>query len=107
MIVKLLLLGAAVLVSSTALGADGSDQKEVRVADFGAIGDGVADDSAAIRAALGSARKGSTVIFDSGKTYLVRRMLVVKQRGLKLKGYGATVKFIVEDGEYGDGPGAK
>lgn len=60
----------------------------VSVKDFGAVGDGVADDTAAIQAALDAAPEGSAVYFPNG-TYIISSALIV-DKAITL---------------YGDGPG--
>ena len=57
----------------------------------GAIGDGVANDSAAIAKAITTAGVGGSVTFTDGKTYLVDRQLTLLT-GQTVIGYGATIK---------------
>jgi hypothetical protein len=59
------------------------------VKDFGAIGDGVSDDTKALEKAVQSASPGATLVFEPGKTYLKRRLLQIRVPGLVLWGYGA------------------
>ena len=59
------------------------------VKDFGAIGDGVSDDTKALETAVQSAPPGATLVFEPGKTYLKRRLLQIRVPGLVLWGYGA------------------
>jgi Pectate lyase superfamily protein len=63
---------------------------QVSVASFGAVGDGVTDDSAAIQAAIDSAPVGSTLTFTAGKTYLLNTGLVVN-KAININGNGATL----------------
>jgi hypothetical protein len=58
---------------------------------FGAMGDGVTDDSTAINRALQAAGEGAVIEFTPGKTYLINRMLSY-EAGQTLSGYGATIK---------------
>lgn len=67
----------------------------VYVRDFGAVGDGQTDDSDAIKRAIQSLSSGGTVVFDSGKTYLKRKLITVKKSGVKLWGYGSTIYSYV------------
>lgn len=57
------------------------------VKDFGAIGDGVADDTAAINTAITAAPSGSEVFFPAG-TYLVSTSVLINKK-VKLRGAGA------------------
>ena len=61
----------------------------VSVKDFGAVGNGVADDTLAIQAAL-TAAAGKTVVFPDGATYLVASGLSVPANTI-ISGYGATL----------------
>ena len=59
-------------------------QDTVSVKDFGAVGDGVADDTAAIQAAIDT---GKTVVIPAGN-YLINTALVVPQNYLNVVGQG-------------------
>ena len=58
----------------------------VSVKDFGAKGDGVTDDTAAINAAIASATSGGIILFPNG-TYLVTSQIVVTAK-VKFVGFG-------------------
>jgi len=64
----------------------------VSVKDFGAVGNGVADDTAAIQAAINyvASLGGGVVYFPSG-TYLVSAAVTITSNGLALVGCGLTV----------------
>ena len=73
-------------------------QERVSVKDFGAVGDGVTDDTAAIQAAIDSMTSGGTLLFPPA-TYLVSENAsnnwCVRNNGLDgitIIGYGATLK---------------
>lgn len=61
----------------------------VSVRDYGAVGDGVTDDTAAVQAALTT---GESVSFEPGKTYLVGPLTYTKAGGVIL-GNGATIRL--------------
>jgi parallel beta-helix repeat protein len=61
--------------------------KVVNVKDFGAKGDGVSDDTAAIQAAINAAVSGTTISFPRG-TYNVSNFVVKKRSGLSFVGDG-------------------
>ncbi len=61
----------------------------VNVKDFGAVGDGVADDTAAIQAAV-NASQGKTLIGVSGETYLIRDQIVIPSN-ITIDWQGATI----------------
>ena len=61
--------------------------KVVNVKSFGAKGDGVADDTAAIQAAINAAQVGETIYFPSG-TYDVSNFVVKNRSGLSFIGEG-------------------
>lgn len=63
----------------------------VSVLDYGAIGDGTTDDTAAVQAALDSG--ALSVVFPSGYTYLVNGGLDVTTNGQRISAYGATIKL--------------
>jgi hypothetical protein len=62
----------------------------VNVKDYGAAGDGSADDTAAIQSAIDSASYGATVAFPAG-TYLVSAPIVMTG-GLSYLSYGAVIR---------------
>jgi hypothetical protein len=74
-------------------------RERVSVADFGEVGNGIADDSAAIRAAVAEivARGGGELWFTPGKTYKVwaadtdRLMDFRGATGIRVRGNGATI----------------
>jgi hypothetical protein len=53
-------------------------QETVSVKDFGAVGDGVADDTAAIQAAIDAAGSGGSLYFPSGEYYCASQLTVNK-----------------------------
>jgi len=63
----------------------------VNVDDFGAVGDGAADDTTAIQAALNSGSK--SIIFANGKTYLVNGGLTYTETNSFIDATGATIKL--------------
>lgn len=67
---------------------------EIDVADHGAVGDGAADDSAALQSALATVgANGGTLVFASGQTYLVSDLLeLVGASNFGIRGNGATLK---------------
>jgi hypothetical protein len=76
-------------------------REEVSVKDFGAVGDGVADDTAAIQAAINFAFTGSTNEFNGGAVYFpkgrykVSAPIVLFRRGIHLYGEGrGSIIFI-------------
>lgn len=71
----------------------------VNVRDFGAVGDGVTDDTAAIQAAL-NAGGGRTVWFPSG-TYLVSETLHIPHGNCTIQGYGASLTLSEYDSAEG------
>lgn len=64
----------------------------VNVADFGAVGNGVTDDTAAIQAAL-DASSGKTLYFDK-KTYKTTSSLLIKGNLTRLECRGATIDYF-------------
>lgn len=58
---------------------------------FGAVGDGVTNDSAALLAAIAAAGTNGSITLTAGKTYLVDRQIKLLS-GQTLVGYGATIK---------------
>jgi hypothetical protein len=80
--------------------------KKVFVEDFGAVGDGVTDDTIAIQSAIDNLPDGYELIFAQGKEYLVSKnssltgfpkgdqpcLFINNKHGLKLKGFGSVIK---------------
>lgn len=78
------------------------DGAQVNVLDFGAVGDGVTDDSAAIQAALDSLGNGGTVYFPlPAVSYLCNSSLNVPL-GISLKGDGKPTNYFPSS--YGETP---
>ncbi len=84
--------------------ASGSDI--VRVDSFGAVGDGIADDSEAILRAVKSLRRGSTLVFTPGRRYLKTRLIEIDAAHARVWGYGAVVVSAVNDVEAGGAAGS-
>jgi parallel beta-helix repeat protein len=61
----------------------------VNVADYGAVGDGVIDDYAAITRAITAAGPGGSVVFQSGRTYKLSAALTITNDNMRFMGYGA------------------
>jgi hypothetical protein len=70
------------------------------VHDFGAVGDGLTDDAAAIRAAITEAA-GRTVLFDSNKKYLIKSA-ITHNGDVFLKSNGANKAIIFQNGQLFD-----
>lgn len=64
----------------------------VYVKDFGAAGDGVANDAPKIQAAINAAPAGATIVLEAGKTYKLNTGLLVN-KSLNFEGNGATLKL--------------
>lgn len=67
------------------------DGAPVNVDDFGAVGNGVTDDTAAIQAALSSG--ASEIVFSHGRTYLVNGNLTCSTANVLISAYGATIRL--------------
>ncbi|MCZ2846594.1 glycosyl hydrolase family 28-related protein [Modestobacter sp. VKM Ac-2978] len=74
----------------------GAARQVVPVERFGAVGDGVRDDTAALQRALDSVPTGSTLRLRAGATYLHSDVLRVRTPGLTVTGKGATVTATQE-----------
>ena len=65
---------------------------------FGAVGDGVTDDTTAIQNAINEASASNKVlVFEENKTYRVNRTLLIKSN-LHISGYGATLYMPSQSG---------
>ncbi|MDB4989795.1 MAG: h16 [Myxococcaceae bacterium] len=71
----------------------------VRVDSFGAKGDGLTDDTAAIRRAVASMSQGGTLVFTEGRIYRKREVVIVEHPDVTLWGYGAILYTVVTDDE--------
>lgn len=82
------------------------DALVISVMDHGAVGDGVADDTAAIWAAIVAAGSNGRVFFPDGKTFLVTPDVVtgicfpLVNPGVSFDGHGATIKVANGVGNY-------
>lgn len=78
-------------------------QEIVSVKDFGAVGDGIADDTAAIQAAIDAveAQNGGCVYFPAG-AYKVTSTLTISVGSFSIAGAGVGASFIFPFGNYGD-----
>jgi len=63
-------------------------QESVSVKDFGAVGDGVTDDTAAIQAAIDA---HSYIVFPAGNTFMISQIIVPSNRTLEING---TLKML-------------
>mgnify|MGYP005947449495 CR=1 FL=1 len=82
------------ITSSVARTLTSKLRDSVSVLDFGAVGDGTTDDTAAINAALSSGFKHVYLV--AGKTYVVKNGLTVPD-GVTFDGYGAKINYIKPD----------
>ena len=73
------------------------------VRDYGALGDGVIDDTTAIQAAIDAA--GTGIVFFPAGTYLVTSTLTVSTQGAQLIGIGSTAGFVRFTVDHSSGPG--
>lgn len=73
----------------------------VDIEDFGAVGDGVANDTAAFEAALSAVPNGTTINLRGGATYLLKRTLV-HSKAIRLEGASReqTIIRFAADGDY-------
>lgn len=69
----------------------------VNVHQFGAVGDGVTDDTKAIQAAINNATY-KIIEFNNNKTYLIRSTITINQNNVILNGNGATLCPLYCDG---------
>lgn len=69
----------------------GTSVNSLDVRSFGARGDGITDDTLAIRAAIAAAGRDRTIVFPSGATFLLTGSLIPME-GQTFWGYGARLK---------------
>jgi hypothetical protein len=86
--------GAALAVGAAVAGGSAW---QVPAALFGALGDGVHDDTAALQRALDTLPAGSTLQLRDGGTYLHSAILTVGTRDLSIEGTGATLVATREE----------
>jgi hypothetical protein len=106
---RALLAGAFAGMTGVALGAAIEPAAAVdtppldwqNVVDHGAVGDGAADDTAAIQAAINAIPRGGVVYFPSG-TYKISSALTVTS-GLTFRGTGPQSSFVVQSSTTADG----
>jgi hypothetical protein len=83
-------------------------RESVSVKDFGAVGDGVADDTAAIQAAIDAAGtlyptiQGRPLVYFPGGTYVVTSTIAIKHNFIVLTGDGSRATLIRKNGDFGD-----
>lgn len=78
-------------LSNPRTGRSNTEPRGVRdVTHFGAMGDGAADDTAAIQAAFDAAGRGDRIVIPSGE-YVVSRRLRLSTNDVVLQGYGTLV----------------
>ncbi|WP_158606384.1 right-handed parallel beta-helix repeat-containing protein [Paenibacillus ginsengarvi] len=76
-------------------GVGGDTGSIINVRSYGAKGDGVTDDTAAIQASMNALVLGGSLFFERGQTYLISRELRPKANTI-IQGNGATLKRINE-----------
>lgn len=64
----------------------------VNVADYGVVGNGIADDTAALQAAVAATPHGGTLIFPSGGVYRLTAAITGFNKTITIIGYGATLR---------------
>jgi polygalacturonase len=67
-------------------------RESVSVLDFGAVGDGVTDDTAAIQSAVTALPSGATLLFPPGTYKLTASVLLAGKTNITLLGYGTTIQ---------------
>lgn len=73
-------------------------RETISVKDFGAVGDGVADDTAAIQAAINQG-DGKTLFFPEG-IYLVSDDVIISNKKIRIVGAGIRNTIILRNGNY-------
>ncbi len=93
--VTVLFLTAALLCAVNVICAeDGASSRTVNVRDFGAVGDGVTDDTSAMLGAIAELRNGDTLYIPAGR-YLIREY---GDRDILLVSGKKDLKVVMEDG---------
>jgi hypothetical protein len=78
---------------------DAKLKETVSVKDFGAVGDGVTDDTAAIQAAIDASHSGQQILVPAGK-YLITSSILLNKRGIYLQGEQGWQRWDISK-EYG------
>lgn len=73
----------------------------VSVKDFGAVGDGVTNDTAAIQAAINASQTTKNAIYIPAGTYVVTSELLVNYTGLSIFGDGPEATILAARGNFG------
>lgn len=58
---------------------------------FGAMGDGITDDAAAINAVFAATQPGDTILFPAGHTFKINSTVTLAKANVTILGYGATI----------------
>lgn len=82
----------AVFVAFVSCVSSCSIADDIFIDDYGAVGDGVANDRDAIRSAISAASPGDRILFSAGKTYSTIGVIQVAKSGIDFVGNGATIK---------------
>jgi hypothetical protein len=72
------------------------------VKDFGAIGNGIADDTIAIKAAVAAASVAGGVVYAPAGKYRLSETVVINAPGVYIKGDGMYITTFYRTGTYGD-----
>jgi hypothetical protein len=72
-----------------------TDPPYVDVCDHGAIGNGITDDTAAIRNAVAAAKKtNASLLFPAGKTFRITDRIVLDARTIRIDGHGSILRCV-------------
>ena len=96
---SIVVTGGDALLARHRLAAPAQSPPILRVDDFGARGDGVTDDTDAIRRALAALDGGGTLVFSADKTYRKSALITVDRANTVLWGYGAVLYSVVSDAQ--------
>lgn len=69
----------------------GSSTWDIYAYDYGVVGDGLTDDTAAMQSALDALASGYTLHLEPGKTYLITDTLTLNTSNVVIDGHGATM----------------